>query len=281
MRTLAATSLALLLTLAPGGARGAENRLLFRVANAALITAEDMAQDLKKARVVFIGEQHPDPRDHEAQLAVIKALRGAGADLSVALEMFRANAQPELDRWVAGNLSEEEFFGLWADNWDAGYWPVYRDILYYAREHRIPLVGLNVPREIVRQVARKGFDSLSDAQRGELSVVRCDVDTKYRDLLGTVLGLKEKGGQVFGRFCEAQVLWDTAMAQNLLRSLEVNPNRLVVVLAGNFHAWKHGIPEQLERRSGVPYRVILPSSDDSFFRYDVFLEDADYVWWHE
>ena len=71
------------------------------------------------------------------------------------------------------------------------------------------------------------------------------------------------------------------MAQNALRFLEKDPRRTLVILAGSFHAWKHGIAEQIERRSDIPVRVILPSSDDSFFNYNVMIEDADYVWWLE
>ncbi|MCK7512360.1 MAG: ChaN family lipoprotein [Desulfobacterales bacterium] len=39
-------------------------------------------------------------------------------------------------------------------------------IFEYARAQRIPMIGLNVPREITRQVARGGFQSLTEAQRG-------------------------------------------------------------------------------------------------------------------
>jgi hypothetical protein len=54
------------------------------------------------------------------------------------------------------------------------------------------------------------------------------------------------------------------------------------VLCGTFHAWRHGIPQQLERvRAGIPHRIILPSSDKTFLNYDIFLADADYVWWQQ
>jgi len=43
----------------------------------------------------------------------------------------------------------------------------------------IPMIGLNVPRDITRQVSRKGFNSLSEEQKGKLANVSCRVDKEY------------------------------------------------------------------------------------------------------
>lgn len=74
------------------------------------------------------------------------------------------------------------------------------------------------------------------------------------------------------------MLWDSVMAWNLLRFLEANPEHKIVVLAGNGHAWKRGIPAQIRRRSSIPYRVILPEIPGRLERANVSLEDADYLW---
>ncbi len=256
--------------------------VVFRVSNRAEIPLHEMVEDLKTARVVFMGEEHDNRAHHAAQLTVIQALAQAGAKVAVGLEMFRADAQADLDRWVAGRLGQRQLYEVYADNWARRLWPLYSDIFFYALQERIPLVGLNVPRALVAQVAREGFDALAREDKDALGVVQCDVDERYQQLIALVLGRKDQESEAFGRFCEAQVVWDTAMAQNALRFLEANPERVLVVLAGTFHAWKHGIPEQLRRLSPLlPYRVILPSSDKSFLRYDIVLQDADYVWWHE
>ncbi|HSH70625.1 MAG TPA: ChaN family lipoprotein [Deferrisomatales bacterium] len=254
--------------------------LLFRVSNAGIVSMQDMVADLRKARIVIVGEQHDNRDHHEAQLAVIRALRDSGASVAVGLEMFRSDAQPKLDAWVSGSLGLAAFVEVYADNWDTSYWPLYRDIFFYAREAGIPLVGLNVPRSVVSQVARRGFASLDEDQRQQLGGIQCDVDAKYRDLLGQVMGFKEGNTPTFSRFCEAQVVWDTAMGRNAAQYAQEHPNTVVVVLAGNFHAWKYGIAKQVREHADLPVRVILPSSDTGFFRYDIVLEDADYVWWH-
>ena len=86
---------------------------------------------------------------------------------------------------------------------------------------------------------------------------------------------------MFDHFCEAQVVWDTAMALRAVDYVKANPGKSLVILAGNFHAWKRGIPEQIGRVTEMKVKSILPSDDTSFFNYNVFLEDADYVWWYE
>ena len=253
--------------------------LIFRVSNIGQVDLPTLVEELKETRVVVVGEQHNNRLHHEIQLAVIRALKESGRDVAVGLEMFVETSQPQLDRWTAGKMNEEDFFRVYSANWDINLYPIYRPIFVYARDQKIPMVGLNVPRQVVRQVARQGFDSLSEQQRGEIKVASCNIDLKYQETLARVLGSKGQGGPMFTRFCEAQVVWDTAMAINTLEHIEKDEKTVMVVLAGNFHAWKRGIAEQIERRSEIPVKVILPSSDSTFFNYDVVLEDADYVWW--
>ena len=71
---------------------------------------------------------------------------------------------------------------------------------------------------------------------------------------------------------------DKSMAWHLVRFLKANPEHTVVVLAGNGHAWKRGIPEQIRRRSSHAYRVILPEEPGRLQRGGVLADDLDYLW---
>jgi uncharacterized iron-regulated protein len=255
-----------------------DKTLCFESSAGVTLGLPEVVADLSRARFVFVGESHDNRDHHRSQLALVRALHRAGVPLAIGLEMFRSEAQPELDRWVAGTLSRLEFFDLYARNWDIRLWSAYAGIFDYARDEGIPLIGLNVPHEVVSQVDREGFSSLTDEQRRALGTVECNVDPRYQKLLGEVLGVEEQAGPRFLRFCEAQLVWDVAMARRLLAYAERNPGRTAVVLAGTFHAWKHGIPEQIARRSDLPCRVILPAADESVADYAVALQDADYVW---
>ena len=273
-----AAALAGLLALAPSAAQA---KVIFRLRDVGTISTEELVRSLRSARVIFFGERHSSAEDHVAQRTVIQALHESGATLAIGMEMFRRDAQPSLDRWIAGTLGEKAFRALWDDNWDARLYEKYNDIMLYARQERIPLVGLNIPRGLVTQVARGGFGSLSEGQRRELGVDSCDVSGRYVDILRRVTGEKELGAEAFNNFCEAQIVWDTAMARTIADFLRAEPERTLLVICGAFHAWRHGIPERLAEIADVPVKIVLPSGDDSVLRYDILLEDADYVWWHE
>ena len=238
---------------------------------------EEMITDLRQSQMVFIGELHDRMSHHQAQLQIIQALHEAGEPVAIALEMFRAENQAVLDRWVEGKIGEREFQGAWNRNW--GMWEFYREILHYARQEGIPLVALNVPREITQQVARKGFDSLSAEQLDQVPGVACDVSPEYEAFIRRSLGAHAHahGGMNFRFFCEAQMVWDTAMAHNLLEYVQSHPDQTVVVLAGSGHAWRHGIPEQVQRRQEVELRIVLPEVQGRWPAEGVTKDDTDYL----
>jgi uncharacterized iron-regulated protein len=140
------------------------------------------------------------------------------------------------------------------------------------------MIGLNVSPEITRQVAREGFTSLTPEQRGDLPMVTCKVDPEYMAFIRRAIGLHGHGEMDFSKFCEAQLVWDTAMAWSLLRYLDKEPETTVVVIAGSGHSWKRGIPTQIRSRSKVTSRVILPEVPGRVEQGAVTVEDADYVW---
>jgi uncharacterized iron-regulated protein len=253
------------------------NDRILRVVDGRILSLADIVKDLTESRLVFVGELHTAQSHHHAQLKTIRALKKAGSPLAIGLEMFRRDSQSDLDRWVKGELREKEFEEIYYKNWNYP-WPLYKDIFLYAREHKIPMVGLNVSPEVTKQVAREGFDSLTPKQRGDLPMVTCRVDPEYLAFIRRSLAMHGHGGMDFTRFCEAQLVWDTAMAWSLLRYLEKNPESTVVVVAGSGHSWKKGIPAQIRSRSELPFRVILPEVPGRVDKENIALNEADYVW---
>jgi uncharacterized iron-regulated protein len=250
---------------------------ILRVSDGRVLSLDNIVKDFTESRLVFVGELHDKQIYHRAQLEIIRALRKAGAHLAIGLEMFRRDSQADLDRWVKGELNEREFEKIYYKNWNYP-WPLYREIFLYAREHKIPMVGLNVPPEVTKQVAREGFDSLTAKQRGNLPMVTCRVDPEYMAFIRRSLAMHGHGGLDFARFCEAQLVWDTAMALSLLHYLDKKPKSTVVVLAGSGHAWKQGIPAQIQSRSNLPFRVILPEIAGRVEPGKVSENETDYLW---
>ena len=240
-----------------------------------LLMAQALA-GLKKNRIILVGEHHSNKQHHQAQLSVIQALNDAGLQVAVGLEMFRNDSQPDLDRWISGDLDEKRFEKIFYDNWRYP-WPVYRMIFEYARDHRIPMIGLNVPREITRQVSRDGFKSLSQDQKGKLAEVSCIVDQEYMNYIRKAFGGHAHGKLNFIYFCEAQLVWDSAMAVYSLDYLKRHPEAVVVILTGTGHAQKGAVPRQIQARSNLPYAVILPEISGRIDPETVSKKDADYI----
>ena len=237
---------------------------------------EKAVSELKENRLVLVGELHDNRTHHEKQLAVIKALHEAGAQVAIGLEMFRHDSQEALNKWVSGQMAPEEFIPIYYDNWNFP-WPLYSMIFDYARENKIPMVGLNVGRDITRQVAREGFTSLSEEQRGKLEDVTCRVDEDYMNFIRGVFGDKSHGHLNFNYFCEAQLVWDNVMAVYALEYLKNHPRSTMVLLTGNGHARKRGIPTQVEKRSNLPQAVILPMTPGYITPENVGTDEADYL----
>jgi len=236
---------------------------------------DDVLDDLSGVRLVFVGEMHDDLAHHRAQLQVIRGLVERGVRVVIGLEMFRDNSQQTLDAWTHGQLGEEELVAEFNRNWSM--WPVYREIFLYAREQGLTMLGLNLEREITRQVSKAGFSSLSEEQVGTLPTIRCDVDADYQAYIRKVLGSHAHHGEGFLHFCEAQIVWDAVMADNLLKWINSGEDGVVVVLAGNGHAWRFGIPEQIRRRQATALRILLPEVPGRIEAGEIGPREADYL----
>jgi uncharacterized iron-regulated protein len=249
---------------------------VLRVRDRAIVSLPLVLETLQNVRVLCVGELHDEPSHHRAQLELIQRLHERGRKVAVGLEMFRAQEQDQLNRWVTGEMAEDAFVPVYLRNWNFP-WALYRNIFLYCRDHGIPMVGLNIPSAVTRQVGRQGFSSLGKDLRQDLPPVSCNVDKIYQDFIRRAMGVGHGHGVDFEYFCEAQLVWDTAMAWHAVKFLREQPDYMIVILAGSGHAWKRGIPEQVRRQSDLTFRVILPEMP-RLDRDRVTLEDTDYLW---
>ncbi len=267
--------IAFLLTAGCASARSVEDRL-YDLNLQKTVPISDALDRMRQSRVVLVGEHHTDPDHHRAQLAVIRQLHEAGVKTAIGMEMFRNDSQADLDRWVSGKMSAAEFEKVYYDNWNYD-WSLYRPIFEYARQENIPIVGLNVPRDITRQVARQGFGSLSTEQKEQLSNITCRVDQQYMEYIRRSFGAHAHGNMNFVYFCEAQLVWDNIMAVNSVAYLNSNPESVMVLMAGAAHVRKQAVPNQIRKREDISYTVILPEVLGDIDRETVDGEDADFL----
>lgn len=256
---------------------GCSSRIV-QVSDMSEVKMPELVDKMRQADMVFVGELHTNKWHHQVQLNVIKALNEAGVPLSIGMEMFTAENQDKLDKWTSGEMDINEFVRFYYVSWRLP-WPNYRDILIYARENKIPVVGLNVSRKIIHQVFTKGYSSLTPEQMSELPPgIECKVDAEYEQFIKEAMEDHDTSPEGFKKFCEAQMVWDNAMAHNAIEYLKENPGKKMVVIAGSGHSWRRGIPAQVSRLSGYSSVVILPEAHYRLNMETVTAKDTDYLW---
>ena len=90
-------------------------------------------------------------------------------------------------------------------------------------------------------------------------------------------GSHSHGQLNFIYFCEAQMVWDSAMAVYTLDYLEKNPDSIMIILTGTGHAQKGAVPRQIRVRSNFSSAVILPEIPGRIDAETISHPDADYI----
>jgi len=226
--------------------------------------ARTVLGEASKRSVVLLGEQHDRADHHRWQLQTMAALQALRSRMVLGFEMFPRRVQPALDRWVAGELDEAEFFKAtdWASVWgfDA---ELYAPLFHFARLNRIPMVALNVERGLVREVASKGFDAVGESKREGLGRPSPPPPEYVRELHAVYLehpgaenvGLEDAG---FQRFVQGQLTWDRAMAEAIHGTLVREPGRQLVAVMGRGHTSAGAVPHQLRDLGVTDIAVLLP-----------------------
>lgn len=236
--------------------------VITRMSDRLNVTMSQLATDAGKSDLILIGEAHDSKEHHEMQLALIRALWSKKVPFAIGLEMMESDSQQQLDDWTQGKMTEEVFKTVFAGNWSLD-WRLYRDIFTFARDNRIPMVGLNVPKEIITKVSRQGYASLTPEEMKNLPRgTTCDLNNPHTTFLAKSFKDVFKhvtNGKVFSYFCEAQTLRNSGMAMNIAGYAKKYPGTKIIGLAGIWHAVKNAVPEQLERNgSKIASTVILP-----------------------
>lgn len=260
---------------------------IIRLPEGEKLSFQQLLDDLQGARVIYIGESHDQIEHHRIQRRIISEFAVKGKDVVIAMEMFQKSQQPILDRWSQGLLTEEEFLRevKWDETWGMDY-QLYKGILDEARDRRLKVLGLNVPRELVRKVAQSGLEGLSAEDRKGLPEMDL-TDQQHRAYIESVYKGHEGGlARDFEKFYQAQALWDEAMAENLSEFLSSpeGQGKTAIVLAGKGHiVYRFGIPNRFYRRMPLSYKTVVLKEWRTGMGDDPMLTQsslplADYLW---
>lgn len=239
----------------------AAERELTALGPAGFVSESTLADELSKASLVCLGEQHDNVVHHAQQRRLASALatraRAAGRPIALGLEMFSLPTQPSLDAFTRGEIDEATLLEQtdYARRWgfDFGF---YRDTLHVFASRQAPLLALNAPREWTKAVAKAGPSALSELGaelRAEDLVLD---DPEHQRFFSAAMGEFHRSSHASTSpndssqhpFYAAQVVWDETMAKTAAQWIAEHPDGLLVVLAGAGHCHRSAIPRRFERR---------------------------------
>ena len=209
-----------------------------------------VAAELQDYDVIFFGELHNHPGIHLAQMELFAQLHRFNSNISLSMEQFERDTQAVLDQYMAGEIGEEVLIEQ-ARAWKH-YRSSYSPLVEFAREHELPVIAANAPKQMVVCVGRAGLKVLDKYSAEERQHVAQTIHTaegayrkKYFAFLNQDSAHKSHIGddeskkimeQMQQRSFEAQTVRDDTMAESIAHHLQQHPGRQVLHLNGNFHS---------------------------------------------
>jgi len=218
-----------------------ENRILVtRGSENVRLTVDDLVDRLVEGDVIFVGEVHDDSLTHIVEHELLKRVSRHHRDLGVALEMFERDVQEVLDGYLSGRLTENDFLAV-SRPW-RNYRTAYRPLVEFARENRLPVLAMNIPRRYANRVAvmgERGLAALADSEKVWIARELKPLDDEYRRWF--MEQIREARPGPMKRFdpenlYKAQCIKDDTMAESIKMFRDTHPGVKVISYQGDFHS---------------------------------------------
>jgi uncharacterized iron-regulated protein len=216
---------------------------------------------VEHADVIYVGETHDDPVDHQRELNLVRGLLKRRVKFAIGWEMFDTTQQAAMDEWslhgisLAKMLAETDFQKRWGI-----YSPVYEQILRIAGKAGVPNLALNAPPELPHKIARG--ESLTAEERAMIPVGFTATEAGYRSFVAMMGGHPGMNDADLRHFFAAQNIWDQTMAKRILEFKARNPKILLVVLTGRGHvSGGFGIPFYVQQKATLKQIIWLRYGD--------------------
>ncbi len=214
------------------------------------VSVDELAEQLKSAKYLLLGEKHDNPDHHAIQLSIVEFLLREQRVGSLTLEMMDESVGEALDQlYEQATLDENALksYLSWDDEgWD---WDFYGPIIASAYSARVNIVAGNISRATVgavygdeNAVAVNGI--LSSSAEEQLLL---DIDESHCGQLPA---------SQFPAMMRVQQARDLTMADSMARP---ESGEVAVLIAGNYHIRQDlGVPNYLRKRDGeLPDSTIL------------------------
>ena len=229
------------------------------------LNAAQLAKRLQKYDVVFFGEFHDQGEIHAAEAELLQAMHKLQGDkLALSMEMFEADNQDKLDKFLADDLSEEDFLAT------SRPWPRYKTdyapLVNFAKEQKMPVLAANVPRFLAAHVA-KNNGSVAGIEEQYLQFLPKHTyapegaykDKFYAQMSSPAAPMKMPPARLAAVYA-AQCLKDDKMAESIVAFSDAHKEMQILHINGCFHSDAHlGTTQKLEAlRPRLKVAVITP-----------------------
>jgi uncharacterized iron-regulated protein len=205
-----------------------------------------MVKKSKNSDVFIIGEAHDNYDCHRFQRDFIEALHQENPKIIVGFEFFLREDNEALEAWLQGTIGEAEL--LQKTGWyqktsfNYGFTRLVMDVI---KKNNIKVIGLNIPRTILRQVSRKGYTSLSPEEKKLFPTIGI-YNREHEYFIKSVFGsFAVQVPMWFTNIYNAQKCWDVVMAESMRQVLadkKYRGYRGIIIAGSNHVAYKLGIP---------------------------------------
>jgi len=215
------------------------------------LSFDKIMDELQSKRVIFVGESHDQFAHHLNQLKVIKSMQQRGKKFAIGMEMFQRKFQPIIDDYLQDKinlktfLKKSEYFKRWGFDYN-----LYKPIIDYAKLNQIPIIALNLERELTKKISKNGLFGLTHQEQAKLPQTIDFSNRVYKDELlkffSTNVHMKKSKMKNLDFIYQSQILWDQTMADSINKYLATNEDKNMVVLVGSGHLkFSHGIPDRV------------------------------------
>lgn len=198
------------------------------------MTLAQLANALKDADIVLVGEWHGHPGAHLMQTRLFAALYQQNPDMALSMEQFTRDKQHVVNQYLEGEIGEKTLIK------DGNAWPNYssdyRPLVEFAKMNQLDVIAANAPKSIVRCIGQQGEDYLELLPTTERKWVAEQLtlgNDAYHEKFNASMhhGDEEKTQRQFA----AQTAWDDTMAESMVDYLALYPGKQIIHVAGRFH----------------------------------------------
>ncbi len=215
------------------------------------LSFKHIMDEVQNKRVIFVGENHDQFAHHLNQLKVIKSMHQRGKKFAIGMEMFQRKFQNAIDDYLHDKitlkifLKKSEYFKRWGFDYN-----LYKPIIDYAKQNQIPIIALNLERELTKKISKNGLFALSSEDQAQLPQTIDFSNRVYKEELlkffGTNTHMTKSKMKNLDFIYQSQILWDQTMADSINKYLANHEDKSMVVLVGSGHLkMRHGIPDRV------------------------------------